>query len=341
MRSRVFISAYALCYIVQSVTALRPVRPWEGSGYTGKIKPFTFSANTSGLDEEGTLMLASRYALVGYGWQQGWDGVCNAIGRGEGWGIAALTHAYDFMSSWGGSKSPAERGNAAVLCTYRHAQIAQRLWAQSALAAGNPSLTKYWLQNGFPCFVQQPWGTADPLWNFSLSETQDYWIAHTIDELVSTSVLAGGAVLLDAADRSVCGNGALQLGGCDVSRFDNNALARGIVEVLAKTAVTLGAAGIIPILNLDNRLAGAVSESDPGAPMPCAVPEDSLVAALDATGAAWVRSYAHWPATEMHPVDAAVAAATVSNALLEGGLGVALALAAGAPRERCDLGVVN
>ena len=51
-------------------------------GWTGKIKPFWFGANHTGLDSEATLALMSKHSVAGYGWQTGgaWqDGVCATV----------------------------------------------------------------------------------------------------------------------------------------------------------------------------------------------------------------------------------------------------------------------
>ena len=333
----------ALCIILsRSVTATTaPIpHPW-GRAYNGHVKAFSFSANTSGLDSSQTLAASSRYALIGFGWQSGWDGICSAVGRGEGWGAAAATHAHDFFDSnavEGGSQSPQNvgSGNGTVLCAYRHAQIAQRIWAQSALAAGDPAAAEFWLRTGdTPCLSRQPWGTSDPFWNFSSAAALSYWLAHPVSEVISTAALDGGAVLLDAADATVCGTGAIALGACDISRFDNGVQAAAVVRMLSASAAALVAGNVIPILSLQNRLAASSEPVTlPGAPPPCSGFEDALVDTLAAAGTPWVRAYAHWPATETHPPVADIAAARVLNALLEADRGVAVALAAGAPRGR-------
>ena len=51
-------------------------------GWTGKIKPFWFGANHTGLDSEATLALMSKHSVAGYGWQTGGagqDGVCATV----------------------------------------------------------------------------------------------------------------------------------------------------------------------------------------------------------------------------------------------------------------------
>ena len=53
----------------------------------------------------------------------------------------------------------------------------------------------------------------------------------------------------------------------------------------------LNAAGITPILSLDNRLA-ASSKGLPAAVPPCALPEDTVLTALE--GKTWVRFYENW-----------------------------------------------
>jgi len=88
----------------------------------------------------------------------------------------------------------------------------------------------------------------------------------------------------------------------------------------------LNAAGIVPILSLDNRLA-ASGAGLPGASAPCALPEDALLAALD--GLTWARFYENWPQSFWVPGGADLAAAMVANALLEGAAGVPTILHSG------------
>jgi hypothetical protein len=89
--------------------------------------------------------------------------------------------------------------------------------------------------------------------------------------------------------------------------------------MLARTAAALNAANVIPIFSIDNRLA-ASSDGLPGAPLPCALPEDALVAALN--GTTFVRFYENWPSSFWVPNNEDLHAAMIANALLETAAGI-------------------
>jgi hypothetical protein len=86
---------------------------------------------------------------------------------------------------------------------------------------------------------------------------------------------------------------------------------------LARQAQALNAAGIIPIYSLDNRLTNSSAGLD--APLPCALPEDDLAAALK--GQVWVRFYEAWPRT-FWAGGKDIEAAMVANAIEEAALGI-------------------
>ena len=134
-------------------------------GWTGKIKPFWFGANHTGLDSEATLALLAKHSVAGYGWQTGGAGQdgLKGIGRGDAWGAAAVTRAVDYMRSHG-------RGKAVTVFQYRQIQVALRLYAQCALAADDPGNEAFWLHDfdtHTRCSAGQPWGTDDYFWNFT------------------------------------------------------------------------------------------------------------------------------------------------------------------------------
>jgi len=76
--------------------------------------------------------------------------------------------------------------------------------------------------------------------------------------------------------------------------------------------------GVIPLLSLDNRL----SKSSDGlnAPIPCAIPEDATLDALN--GLTWARFYENWPSSFWVPSNRDLYAAMISNAILEGTAGI-------------------
>eukprot|EP01051_Picozoa_sp_SAG22_P025644 SAG22_NODE_7701_length_716_cov_0.854133_1_plen_203_part_01 len=72
----------------------------EAEGYTGRIKPFFFGADSSGLDSDEELSLLARHAVAGFGWQTGWNftaGEGPEYGRGDSWQAAALASAQAYM----------------------------------------------------------------------------------------------------------------------------------------------------------------------------------------------------------------------------------------------------
>ena len=287
-------------------------------GWSGRAKPTWFGANASGLDSPSTLALLARHAVAGYGWQQGHAGG-GAVGRGEAYLAAAATHARDYMDALpAGAPRP-------MLFVYRQIQVALRLFAQSALAAGDPASAAagVFLRNaaGETCVAPQPWGTSDPYFNFSSPAATQYWLDSIVGELASESALlgGGGAVFFDEVDQGQCG---YRGGSCDVGLFDLAAQQAGSNAMLASMVRALNGAGIIPILSLDNRLAASSAGLPTGAslPDPCALPEDALLDALNNT--VWARFYENWPQSFWVPGGPDLAAAMIANAILETAAGV-------------------
>ena len=296
-----------------------PVWPPAVKGFQGKIQAFWFGANASGLDSPETLELLARHAVAGYGWQQGHTGG-GRVGRGEALLAAAATHARDYFDTLpAGAPAPA-------LFIYRQVQVALGLFAQTALASDE----SFFLHDasGRLCTAAQPWGTQDMYWNFSSAGAAQYWLDSVVGELTSESALlgGGGAVFFDEVDQGTCG---YRGGSCDFGAFagENPALQAASNAVLSRTVRTLNAAGITPILSLDNRLAASAASLPPSLATPCALPEDALLDAL--SGAAWVRFYENWPQSFWVPGGPDLAAAMVANALLETAAGVPVVLHAG------------
>jgi len=169
-------------------TASAPTPPasrasWGPSaqGWTGKIKPFWFGANSStGLDNDATLALMAKHTVAGYGWQTGGADHLGAaaLGRGESFGGSAVEHAVDYMQSHG-------HGNVTIF-QYRQVQVALSLFAENLIAASNPANEHFWLHDTKTkeiCTGKQPWGTDDYYWNFTDSGAVDYWIEKAIGEL--------------------------------------------------------------------------------------------------------------------------------------------------------------
>lgn len=245
--------------------------PW------GKPKAFWFGANASGLDSADTLALLARHAVAGYGWQTGHAGG-GTPGTGEMLQAAAATHLADYLDALNNTETQ--------IFEYRQIQVALRLFAACALAADDPAKAPFFLRDGSGavCLAEQPWGTADPYWNFSNPAAADYWVGTVIGELTMDAALTTGrgAVFFDEVDQGECG---YRGGSCNFAQFDAAALQAAKNAAYARQARAMNAAGIVPIFSLDNRFAD--SGSGTAAKAPCALPQDDLAAALQ--GTTWVR----------------------------------------------------
>ena len=277
--------------------------PW------GKPKVFWFGANSSGLDSEPQLALEARHAVAGNGWQTGHPGG-GTVGLGEMWQAAASTHLADYLDAVG--------NNSTMVFQYRQVQVALRLFGINAIAADDASKADFWLhdESGVLCLAGQPWGTQDPYWNFSSAAAADYWVQEVIGGLTRDASLTSGrgAVFWDESDQGECG---YRSGNCDFSKFNSTALQAAKNAVYARQTQAMNAAGIIPIFSLDNRLTNSSAGLD--APLPCALPEDDLAAALK--GQVWVRFYENFPRT-FWAGGKDLEAAMVANAIAEAALGV-------------------
>ena len=200
--------------------------------------------------------------------------------------------------------------------------------------------------------MPQAWGTADPLWNFSDPAAAAFWVDRIAQQLARDSSLAGAsagagaAVFIDDADEGSCG--MTIPGNCDFSNLALGTFQRDTHVVLARVAAVLNKAGIVPILSINNRLAAATDGGGRRAkhlPPPCAVPEDELLARLEADGSEWARFYEIFPGAFYPPRpswgppwgDPDSYAANVANALLEAGRGIPVVLhvvAGGCPAPR-------
>ena len=95
--------------------------------------------------------------------------------------------------------------------------------------------------------------------------------------------------------------------------------------MLKQMVAELNGAGIVPILSLDNRL--AASNLGLSISMPCALPEDDLLAQL--AGLEFARFYENWPQSFWIPGGNDLAAAMIANAILEANLSVPAVLHGG------------
>jgi hypothetical protein len=287
------------------------------------IKPFWFGANPTGLDDKETLALIAKHTVGGYGWQTGGvDADSSSVGRGDANGAAAVTHARDYLAAVNNTET--------TVFQYRQIQVALRLFAQPAIAAVDPALDGFWLHDAAThavCVAHQPWGTSDPYWSFRNQSAAAYFVDRVIGQLAADASMAGGrtAVFFDEVDQGQCGYHG---GTCNFSQFNTTAEQEGYIAMLPALVGTLNAAGIVPILSLDNRMVLS-GDGLVDAPPPCALPEDRLVAAL--AGLRWVRFYENWPGTFWAPRGPDTDAAMIANALLEANASVPTVLHAGAP----------
>ena len=290
--------------------------PWPVSDGFERLPTMWFGANASGLDSPDTLALIARHRIGAYGWQQGTGALAPGenLGAGDALQAAAATHLSDFLDARGGA-------NRTLVGVYRQVMIAQQLFAAAHSAAGNPNDDVFWLRNesvGDVCVFGMPWGTLDPVWNFSVPAAADFWVDEVVGALATEAAAAGvRAVFFDDSDYNFCSFWSTSQGNC--AAIPVEAIARWQADsnaVLGRTAAALNAAGIIPIFSSVNVLATA---NPPGPPVvACALPEDAMLAAL--AGTTFARFYEFFPSLEFSGPD--VAAVATANAILEGAAGV-------------------
>jgi hypothetical protein len=143
-----------------------------------------------------------------------------------------------------------------------------------------------------------------------------FGINTVIGELAMDAALRGGrgALFFDESDQGECG---YRGSNCDFAAFNATALQASKNAVYARQVKAMNAAGLIPILSLDNRF--TASGAGLSAAMPCALPEEALADAL--AGMTWVRFYETFPNTFWAPsVD--VVPAMIANAIVEAQAGI-------------------
>ena len=299
--------------------------PPTAAGFTGKIKAMWFGANVTGLDTDETLALMAKHTVAGYGWETGGDtSTSAAVGWGEAFGSAAVVHARDYMDSHNNS-------NGTVLFQYRQIQVALRLYSQSAIAAADPRNSGFWLKDsttGRVCATPSPWGTDDPFWDFRNESAVDYWIDHVVGQVAADPAMAGrpSAVFFDEADQGDCGD---RVTSCDLSKLNHTATQHASIHAMfPRMVAALNDAGIVPMFSLMNRFTAA-ADRILDAPVPCALPEDDVAAALK--GLAWVRFYENWPGSfwlnnTVVSASPDIDAMFIANAILEAEAGIPTAL---------------
>ena len=271
---------------------------WPISDGFDKLPVMWFGANATGLDNTDTLALIAKHSLGTYGWQQDTGALSPGqnLGDGDAYLASAATHLSDYLDAL-----PSQAGgNRTLVAVYRQIQVALRLFAAPRAAADDAAMAGFWMRdggsaNGSICVVDQPWGTADPYWNFSVPAAADYWVDEVVGQLATEAALGVRAAFFDESDQNYCSYwnvgqqncGPLSLESLAPMQAANNA-------VLARTTAALNAAGVIPMFSMLNRMAGS-SDGIPGAPpLPCALPEDATIAAIPAP-LVWARFYENFP----------------------------------------------
>ncbi len=286
-----------------------------------------FGANVSGLDNDDTLALIAKHRIGVYGWQQGTTTLSPGqnLGDGDAYLSSAATHLSDFLDALPGQVG----ANRTLVGVYRQIQVALRLFAAPRAAADSPADAAFWIRDvngsGDTCIVDQPWGTADPYWNFSVPAAASYWVQEVVGQVAAEAAAGVRAVFFDESDQNYCSYWNVAQQNCPPLPLETLApMQAASNDVLAQTAAALNAAGVIPIFSMLNR----VSASGQGLqlPPPCALPEDATIAAL--APFTWARFYENFPYSwwSADPGGPDNAAAFVENAILEGAAGVPLVL---------------
>jgi hypothetical protein len=285
-----------------------PAPAWPYSGFA-RFPSFYFGADESGPQPPKQVALVARFALAGWGWQQGFS-----RGHGEAQGVAAA-EAVRRVAPAGGAPGAAPD----ALFVYRQSESLFTYYDAFAALARNASLAA-------------AASLADPvsgklcggggLLAYGNATFAEYWVRAVGGELAGEAPLVR-AVFYDGYDKLYAG-GTLAEEGC--SGFTPAATARELrakVAATAAQAAALNANGSLPLLSTYNYLQAAaeglegVEAGGAGAPLRAmnGVYEDEYLAAL--AGVAWARFYEVWlghgPAQD---------ALMIQNAILEGAAGV-------------------
>ena len=294
----------------------RKVSPpaWPITDGFERLPTLWFGANASGLDSAATLALIGRHSMGVYGWQQGSSTFAPGQGLGAGDALlaAAATHLGDYIAAAGGTT---------LVGVYRQVMIALQLFAGAHAAARDGGDADFWVRdgNGSTCVFGMPWGSLDPVWNFSVAAAADYWVDAVVGALAAEAAAAGVRIaFFDDTDYNFCGFWDSPRGNCGPLARDAVAQMHAANNaVLGRTAAALNAAGIIPLFSSVNLLSAAAPRGGRGV---CALPEDATLAALQ--GTTFARFYEFFPTLITPSADAS--AASVANAILEGAAGVPL-----------------
>ena len=287
-------------------TALVQAAPpaWSYSGFS-RFPSFYFGADEAGPQPPAQVALVARFALAGWGWQQGFS-----RGHGEEQGREAAAAVRRLAP-------PGSAGAPDALFVYRQSESLFTYYDAFANVTHSPTLLAA-AQLADPATGKLCGGGG--LLAYGNASFAQYWVQAVGGELATEAPLVQ-AVFYDGFDKLYAG-GTLGAEGC--SGFTPAATAaelRAKVAATAQQAGLLNAAGALPLLSTYNFLQAA-SLGLPEAELAAAplqamngVYEDEYLAAL--SGVAWARFYEVWlghgPAQD---------ALMIQNAILEGAAGV-------------------
>ena len=280
-----------------------PAPAWNYSGFS-RFPSFYFGADQAGPQPPAQVALVARFALAGWGWQQGFS-----RGHGEEQGREAA-EAVRRLAPAGAPAAPD------ALFVYRQSESLFTYYDAFANVTHSPSLLAA-AQLADPASGRLCGGGG--LLAFGNATFSRYWVGAVGGELAAEAPLVAAA-FYDGFDKLYAG-GTLGAEGC--SGFTPAATAaelRAKVAATAAQAALLNAAGSLPLLSTYNFLqAAALGLEAGGAAAPLramnGVYEDEYIAAL--SGVAWMRFYEVWLGH-----GAAQDALMIANAILEGAAGV-------------------
>jgi hypothetical protein len=301
---------------------IAPPAPWgPGVAYTGfqRFPALYFGGNEAGPQSPAQLDFVGRFALAGWGWQQGFS--AGRHGESQGAAAAAALRARHPRCANCTSSPDATfvYRQSESLFTYYDlmAAVAANSTLDAAAQLRDPASGKLCGGGGLLAFGNATFATG-------------YWGAGPVAEEVSNET-AVDAVFFDGYDK-LYAPGALSAEGCPGFAAGANLTGAELLHKVAATTdflATLAASGRAAIVSTYNFLASTASPSSPRASPPSSsssssaaigamdgVTEDAYVAAWAGRGA-WLRFYEEWMGH-----GAAQDAALVANAIAEGALGV-------------------
>lgn len=322
----------ALALFVSSVARSAPP-PWPYDGFA-RFPSLWFGANDTQIDDDAILALASRHALAGIGWQQGSTRAQYSHMEAEIGAAARALSAY-------AAKAPLPPGAAGPVPVFTYRNM-QEIWDAFDVQA---AFMRNGANNG--AFLHDPVsGTLCVAAGAGEYNHTSYFLrwsnatarAFFVDAEVAEAAKEAGAraVFFDETDANACGMDAFWGSfGCpnmtgDTALIEADQAAKA--PAFVGTAAQLNAHSKVPIFSSKNFLAAAW-DGLPRAPLarPCLpnVTLDRLYDALDSAGVTVLRFYEFWmsggdvnPKNPNKTIAAAYNAATIANAILEGGRGI-------------------